>query len=404
MMKKTLLSLILATVTLAACDFGSAPEGKAYDELPPLTRESTRAFYKALPAAAVPEGIKTLAERERHFAAYDAWTEEVEREYDHDADYDPDDPENFYVVSWSPAMLDSEGMYEAEHGGVIPYATLTIYPGADPDRLFGILESGYYTTEDSHTEPPRYFWYSIASNKCRSLSALPMDKPYTEEDLTADPLLTYGADGLYYAIKEKDFEPLFMQKTMQVYINNVGTTDVVYNWNGVQFVRDETYKAPIIYNYGFGNVSLGGNVPWNINGYSTNYIDNTGDGPRYDIVKEGESTPTFSVQANPSDDMRIWAIHVYSDRYVNHHSICPGMKANEVCRILEEANQKWYGGECPLSVSPTYYDIDEKEYAAIFSGFQDNFIYLVDKDKYLGDNRFTSDARVLAIAIINAVG
>ena len=397
-MKKFLI-LMSVLALAAACTVESKPEGKPYDELPPLTKENTRAAFKALPESVVPEGMKTLAEREKYLADYDAWSEEIDGECEYDADYDPSDPTLNASFTWSPAMFYEEGMSESENGGVTSYASIDYYPGVDPDKLFCILHTGSFTGEGSKDDPVRFFWYSIKSNKCREVSALPMDKPYTEADLTSDPLITYGSEGLYYAMKEKKWEELYLAKYMQVYIEGVGMTNVVYNWNGVEFVRDETYKCPVIYNFGMGNIQLEGSVPFNIEGFTTEYVEDP-QGPRYNITRNGEDKPTLAVYANNYDNMKVWRIDVFSDRYTNYHNIYAGMKANDAIDILNTTNEKWYGGECAPSVS----EYGNGKYTAIFSGFDDNFIYFVPAGKYLGGNKFTDDAVIEDIAIIHAVG
>lgn len=397
------LSVLAASLCLVACTMTEQGEGKPYEELPPLTQESTWAFFRALPVDALPAQVATVEQRQAYMVGYLAMMEENAADFDYDEDYNPDDPANLSTITWSEAFLSEEAAFDSEHGGPTEYATLLIYPGLDPDKLFGILQRGSFTGEGSTTLPEKYYWYSIGKNKVSQVAQLPMNKPYTEDDLTADPLLSYGAEGLYYAIKQKQYDQVYMPKQMQVYINSVGLTDVVYDWKGVGFVRDETYKSPVIYNYAFANIPLGGKVPWNINGFTTSYVDSEG-GPRYDITKDGESEPTLSVMANQYDGMKIWGIFVYSDRYCNYNGIYPGMKANEAIGKLQETNRRYYGENCPPTVSPHYYDVDGKEYAAIFSGFEDNFIYIVDKDKYLENNKFTDDATILAIEIVNGVG
>ena len=398
-MKKFL--ILMTVLALAACTFETKPEGKPYDELPPLTKENVRAVFKAIPAAVVPEGMKTLAEREKYLADYDAWSAEMEGEFDYDADYNPDDPTLNSSFTWSQSLFSEEAMFDSEHGGVSSYATFDVYPGVDPDKFFVILHTGSFSGEGSQDDPARFFWYSLKSGKCREVSALPLDKPYTEADLTADPLITYGSESLYYAMKDKNWEELYMPKYIQVYINGVGMTDVVYNWNGVEFVRDEAYRSPIIYNFGMGNIPIGASVPYNIEGYTTEYVENP-DGPIYNITRDGETKPTMAVYANIYNEMKIWRIDVFSDRYTNYHGVYPGMKANEVLDILNESNEKWYGGECAPSVTPEY-GTDGK-YSAIFSDFDDNFIYFVRAGQYLGGNRFKDDAVVECIAIAPSVG
>ena len=107
-MKKFL--ILMTVLALAACTFETKPEGKPYDELPPLTKENVRAVFKAIPAAVVPEGMKTLAEREKYLADYDAWSAEMEGEFDYDADYNPDDPtlNSIQVVHCEVAVLEVE--------------------------------------------------------------------------------------------------------------------------------------------------------------------------------------------------------------------------------------------------------------------------------------------------------
>lgn len=404
-MKKALLRLMapLLVLGLAACT-EAVREGKPYDQLPLLTQEAGWAFFKALPSDALPGRVATLEQREDYQKRYFEYVEQEGMDIDYYANYEDDGPAPYSSVVYSEAFLSEEDAFASEHGDEpTEYATLLLYPGVDADRIFGILQRGSFTGEGSTTLPEKYFWYSIARNKVTPVAALPLDRPYSEDDLTADPLVTFGAEGLYYAMKEKDFEPIYLPKSMQVYINGVGSTDVVYNWDGVRFVRDESFKAPIIYNFGFGNISLGGDVPWNVKGYETRYAD-TESGPRYDLVPQGAEQPVLSLFANPNDNMKVWAIYVYSDRYTNYHDIHPGMKANEAIRILNEANETWYGNDSPPSVSPEYRDGDGKEYAAIFSGFNDNFIYLVEKNQYAGNNRFSPEARIVAIAIINGQG
>ena len=105
--------------------------------------------------------------------------------------------------------------------------------------------------------------------------------------LTADPLMTFGHGDLYFSIKNGGIFNSYYDKGMEVYIEDIGRTGVLYDWNGVEFVRNVKDPIPCIQNWGFANIDLGSKISWMVPGYTTDLVAATEYEYTYTLVKEG---------------------------------------------------------------------------------------------------------------------
>jgi len=387
---------LAAMVLAVGCNNDGAPkgEGKPFEELPAVDGSDVLAFFKALPQDVLPDMIKPAEARESFFAKYNLMKKEG-------ALADGEGP-NFLGVTtdnsvyWSD-FLDERFNYDPDEpeGTPHPYAGLYVYSTVKEGTLFGVLKSGRYVSGEDEKDPDKYYLFERESGKIKP-TELPIEPAYTSEDLTEDVIITFGDPGLFYAVTGKKFIDSYYDKGMEVLIENIGITGVQYDWNGVSFVRNKEKKVPCIYNFGFGNFGLESNVPYEVPGYSTSVVSSDGLETIFYLTKNGESSPTLVFHTY--DGSEIYEIEVCSDHYCNLYGIYPGMEVEEFYKIVEKINGTYD--------DPSYISIDGDagEFAIIYAGFDEDFMYMVPKDQYLGDEKFAPGARIARIAVLNAVG
>ena len=388
----------LAATLLAAVSCNEAPQaaGKSFDELPALQKTDMLAFFKALPAQLLPEKMREDAERERYFKAYRFMAEDGILA-------DGEGPEETALKTDNALMwtdyLDTPDGFDYDGGDEDtphPYLILHLYQGADEGKAFGIVRAGAYVNGGEQKEPERYFWMDKESGKLTE-AKLKLNPPYTADDLTADVLTTYGCENLFYSVKSNKFTNHYHDRGMVVLIDEVGLTQVAYEWNGVEFVRDPSYKLPCIYNFGFAHIMLGETVPFSIPGYST---DEGGDPYDYETIyhltKKGESSPTLIFHAD--NNTNVFEIEVCSGPYTNAYGIGPGTPVDDLYKVNESISKRW-GENYTLTIN----DLDSS-FVYIYASFDEDFVYSVPRDQYLGDEKFAPGAKIARVSVINSVG
>ena len=287
---------ILALASLVAF----AVPARGADSLPALTPEKVWAFFEALPDADLPEGIATRAEREAFHKEYEEQRAAFETATEDEGYYGDYLDEIDNQLFWSPTILDPAWMQEVaedltEENGPISYIILSVYPGADPDRLFGILELREDRSGGSRLMKTTCYWYSVSQKKATA-TALPLDVPYTDADLTDDGLLLLNKDELYWSMRDRCFDWIEEPERLIVTIQGVGATPVCYDWNGTKFVRDRSYSPMLVYSNGVGEINFGDPIPYSIHGYSTDWIPTEEDNVHaWGYIKEGESQPRIVI-------------------------------------------------------------------------------------------------------------
>lgn len=390
--KLLVLALAAALPLIVSCTSGQEKEGKPYDELPTLQEADILTFFKALPEQVLPDRIKAAEDRERYFKSFMAMVNEGILA-------DGEGPEETVLktghsVYWSD-FIDSPEDYDPDVT-VHPYRHLHVFPGLEKGSLFGILESGSYNDGEDRKDPVRSYWLDTAGGTL-SEATVKFDPAYTEDDLTEDVLLSYGSDDLFYAVKNKQFIEYFHDRGAQIILENVGPTGVFYEWNGVKFVRAEGMRVPCIYNYGFANIMLGNNVPYNIRGCSLNQVETDNYYETVNqLVKDGDSEPTL-VFHNDADG-KIFMIEVCKGLYSNPYGIYPGMPVEEFYALVKKINSR-FEEEPYVSVNDSGEDFVE-----IYAGFDEDFIYKVGKDQYLGDEKFAPGAIISRVVVYAGEG
>ncbi len=374
-----------------SCNNSPAQEGKPFEELPVLQDEDVLAFFKALPASVLPDDIQEQIERERYFKAFKFMSREGALA-DGDGAVETTEAIN-NVVFWSDFL---DGYDESKPSDTHPYANIYVYSCTESGKMFGVLKSGSYGDEGEEISPTLCYNFDKGSGKI-SPAELPLEPKYTAEDLTADVLLTFGSDNLYYAVKNQEFIEDFYDRGMSVMLEDVGVTGVDYKWNGVKFVRDFDSKEYCIYNYAFANFMLLGEVPFSIPGYSTEPVTNDNEYEyKYNVVKDGETEPTLVFHS--STEGSIFEIEVCSGNYCNPYGIYPGMPVTEFLKVLD--------GVSARMSEPAYFSVDSdaEDFVTIYSGTDEDFLYKVRKEDYLGEEKFAPEARIARVVTINAVG
>lgn len=418
-MKKTLLIAVAVLASaLWSCEGQPGGEGKPYDQLPALEEQAVWDFFYALPASALPEGLKTIQEREAYKAQYEAYFTAWEEfrnadEYDEespffgwymygDIDGEEGGPERItYCLDWShwSYNLDLVGEQETEYEYPMYGFTMNVYPGLKENTYYASTRINKMTEDDYIEEPFQYFWFDRSKGKVTP-SKLLLNMPYSVEEATSDGLLTYGVDNLYYILQEPEnaFDNFFYRKSMSVSMRGVGEFCSDYMWDGVRFVRDPNGPVEAIWSYCFGQIHLDDQkIPYDIHGYTTNYIGETNDGIRYDITRDGETSPTLSLYTY---DGTISGIEVWSPRYCTYDDIRVGMPVKDLLDILRERIEDWQADWD----EPVINDYDP-DYVMILTGVDDNFFFFVKKDdNYLGNGNFRKGAVLHHIGIFNAVG
>ena len=403
-MKKT--SLLLLTLAALVVSAVSAAPVRAASSLKTPPPEQVWAFFEALPDAELPAGINTRAERAAFHQEYQQQLADIAAFMDNDEEGEEYFGDYLMEVEnqlfWNPTILDPGWMQEVaedltEENGPMPSIILSVYPGADPDRIFGLLElREFRPDEGSVLLATKYYWYSVSQKKATA-TTLPLDVPYTDADLTDDGLLLYNYNQLYWAMRDRQFDWIEEPDRLIVTIQGIGATPVCYNWNGTKFVRDRNYNPMLVYGNGVGNINFGQRVPFDIHGYSSDWIEQDADNEHaWGYVKDGETDPRIIIYAYGYGPMTVDAIDVLYPNYCLFEKIHVGMPASEAMEILKD----YYSWDEDAR-DPYVSDFDGK--AWIFSGHDDPFMLGVDL-KYFKNGKLTPDAKISVIRIAPAVG
>ncbi len=396
---KTFFKCIAPALALLAisCTGGEKQVGKPFDELPDIATEQLWKSFAAIPKEDLPEKLqspeyrlqfeKQLEELQEGMMGDGEGLEAMDEWYESDNSIYWSDyftlPEDY---DWSDEPDD------AEH----PYVSLNGYSNTDGTRIFLAVQCGSYDSEGNSDSGIKYYWYDVASGKC-SAAQLPMDKPYTPDDLAEDTLLHYGVASLYYSLKDGKYYPTFYDRGFEVFIEDVGESGVRYNWDGTQFVKTEKKHMITLYSYGFSHIMLRDNMPFDIPGYQAVRIENDNEYECiYELRKDGESEPTLVFHTSPS--LEIIDIELCTDRYANTYGFYPGMPYEDFLEKVEDFNQ--YYEEPPYLSVVT--DMDEN-YAYVFWGYDEDFYYLVDK-KFVKGDKIAPNAKIARVGVTAAVG
>ena len=61
---------------------------------------------------------------------------------------------------------------------------------------------------------------------------LPLDAPYTDEEITDDGLFYYGQNELYWAMRDHHLDWEIDRDCITLTLEGIGSVPVSYNWNG----------------------------------------------------------------------------------------------------------------------------------------------------------------------------
>lgn len=390
-----LLAAVFAAA-LCSCNGPGSGAGIPYDELSPLTADELWTVFCNMPESVLPEYLKEPGNRAGFRTKFTEMQDGVLGDGEGFMDRWAKSDNSIYWSDYFTQPDDYDWSAHEDDQSVHPYINLHAYQGKDNAEVFVVLERGSFADDNDNKEPDKYFWYNKENGKF-SPAGLKMDKPYTESDLTEDPLLLYGSENLFYAIQDKHYYPVYGDRGFQVFIEDVGMSGVKYEWNGNSFIRKTGESSMCLYNYGFGSsISMGDPVPFSVPGYKTEEASVSGQFETlYNLVKDGEEEPTLVFHADPS--INITGIEVCSPRYSNVYGIHPGMPVSEFMQIVADINADYD--------EPTYTSIVEGDiFIEIYTGFDEDFVYKVRKDEYLGSEQFRPDARIARVMLTNAVG
>lgn len=392
-MKKLFFLTAVILPFVFSCKSASKPEGKPFDELPAVEESDMLAFFKAVPASDLPDMLKEAEKREVYFNKYIVMRTDGMLG-DGDGLYAAPSTDN--VIFWSDYFEELSGTeMEDFEDRPHPYLNLYVYAGVEQGKFFGIIKSGSFDDSGEKKNPYKYYWFDSAAAKVTP-SELPLNPPYTENDLTADPLMTFGHGDLYYALKDGIFNSYY-DKGMEVYIEDIGRTGVIYDWNGVEFVRNVTDRIPCIQNWGFANIDLGSNVSWVIPGYNTEFVAASEYEQTYNLVKEGGNEPVLVFTTDNNGE--IFMIDVCSPAYSNPYGIYAGMPFPDFIEKVNDVSES-YGFEIP------YISIDDSraDFVVVYARMDEDFCYKVARSEYLGDGQFADGAKIERVCVMNAVG
>jgi hypothetical protein len=403
MKKLTILLTLAALVVLAV----SAAPARAASPLKTPPPEQVWAFFIALPDTGLPEGIDTRAEREAFYKEYHQHLDdiaELQSQEDGEEFFYGDYLEEIdYQLFWNPTILDPGWMQDVaedltEENGPMPSIEFDVFPGSDPDRIFGMVEVREYRSGESVVLGTYNYWYSISQKKATAVS-LPLDVPYTDADVTDDGLLLYNQNELYWAMRDRKFTWLAERDRIILILEGIGFVPVCYDWNGTKFVRDRSYNPMSVYSGGVGPIRFNESIPFNIHGYEAEWMDMEEENVRaWQIIKKGESEPRLIVYSYgvPYSTATVDAIDILTPLYRLYEKIYVGMPAAEAMECIKEV-YSYLDDE----VKPYVSDFDGK--AWIFSGQDDPFQLGVDL-KYFKNGKLTPDAKISVIRIAPAVG
>ena len=394
------LYILLAAVALVVSAAAAVP-AHAQTALQTPPPETVWAFFEALPDADLPAGINTRAERVQFHSDY----EENIIDY---SEFDEEDGEFFYgdgleevshQVFWNPTILTPEWIEDEEGTEPMPSIELAVYQGTDPDRVFGLLEVFQYTPGTGYKKLGEHsYWYSV-SRKTVSPVALPLDVPYTDDDITDDGMLFFNENELYWVMRDRLMEWYEEDNRITMMLNSIGATTLSYTWDGTKFVRDRNYNPLLVYGGGLGQIEFGKSVPFNIHGYNAFWQDTDEEYVRaWKYVKEGEdeSKPRFVIYSYGTGLITVDAIDVLYPNYKLFEKIHVGMSANEVMEFLKN----YYSWD-EEGRDPYVSEFDGK--AWIFSGHDDPFSFGIDP-KNVRNGKPAANAKIEVIRIAPAVG
>lgn len=397
----TVVALVVSALS-AAPAHGAAPVKSA-------APEHIWAFFEALPDAVMPEDINTRAKREQYHESYETKLHEMDERKTEESEEDEEDvyydgiyiSEIDYYIYWDPTNLSPSWATQdyLEENGSTPAVSLTAFQGSDPDRIFGILrvmETRYEV--ESILKDQQYYWYSV-SKKTVTPATLPLDVPFTDEEITDDGLYYYGENGLYWAMRDHRLDWEIDQNRITLSLAGIGTVPVRYDWDGTKFVRDRSFSPLNIYEGGIGNIHIGNEVVvYGIHGYEIDWMDVDEEYTRaWSYTKDGEETPRMIVYAYGNGNATTDAIDVFCPSYTLFGSIHAGMSADEAIKAIKN----WYDWEDADARDPYVSAFDGK--AWIFTGRDDPFMLGVDL-KYYKNEKLTPDAVIEVIRVAPAVG
>lgn len=401
-MKKLAFLLTLAALVVLAVSAAPARAASPLQTPPP---EQIWAFFVALPDANLPAGINTRAEREAFNKEYhDQLAEIAELQNQEDGEeffYGDYIEEIDFQLYWNPTILDPGWMGDVaedltEENGPMSSIEFDVFPGSDPDKIFGMLEVREFQAGESKVVGTYNYWYSISQNKVTTVN-LPLDVSYTDDDVTDDGLLLYNQNELYWAMRDRKFTWLAERDRIILILEGIGLTPVCYGWNGTKFVRDRNYNPLSVYSGGAGPIRFNENIPFDVHGYDTEWLDMEEENERaWQFVKNGESEPRIIVYAYGYGPATVDAIDVLYPNYKLYEKIHVGMPASEAMECLKEVYS--YLDE---EIKPYVSAFDGK--AWIFSGQDDPFMLGVDL-KYYKNDKLTPDAKISVVRIAPAVG
>lgn len=388
MLHKLITAALAALLSLPFCGAG---------ELPELSKQDVLVFFKALPAKDLPDQLATQEARETYWEKFRFMSEDGAL-----ADGEgPEEttPKQEHSLFWSDFLdtYDQEISDEPvqSENSPHPYVNIYLFAGAKKGVQFGVLKSGAFIGGDEKVNPDKYYWFD-ANTSTLTPASLVLLPAYTADDLTANTLLFHGTQNLYYAVKKEKFHQSFHDGGMDVYIEDVGKTDVSYDWNGEAFVRNYTKPVYCIYNYGFANIMLGDTVPFSVPEYSTTVIESTEYETIFKLEKEDEDKPALIFHADKMD--HILMIEVCSGAYCNPYGIYPGMPVADFQKVVDKINAR-----LPEPPYVSYNDSDP-EFVTIYTGFDEDFHYMVPKSQYKGNGKFAPGAKIARVVVENAVG
>lgn len=374
---------------------GTAPAASA-QKLQKPSAESIWAFFEALPSSALPDGISTPQQRKDFHKDYE---DMLAAQAGEESEFWDGPGEIEFSIFWNPEILGPVVDLEEEPEDPYPSVTFNVFPGSDPNRVFGWLERTLYVPGEGLKKfDPQYFWYSVPG-KSVTTATLPLDVPYTDAEITDDGVLLYRQNELYWAMRDRRFDWIIEPERIILVLEGVGMLPVSYDWNGTRFVRNRNYRPGAILYSGLCNIQLEEAVPFDLHGYESNWVDNGEDNvTSWDFVKAGEKTPRFRVSCYGGSS-RIGSIEVFSPDYpaTLAENIRVGMPVTELMEALKEAYSYMENDIEPV-VSTFRDDVVE-----IYSGQEDNLIFNVDKSQYR-NGRFVPGAKVKSITIVHAVG
>ena len=391
-MKKLIVALASAALLLAAC---TPDSGKPFDELPAVEQDAVWQFFAALPASVLPDDIKPAEDRLAYRTKFHEMMDGVLGDGEGPEDETQTSNNTIYWSDYFAKPVDFDWASE-DPDTPRPYVNFHVYPGTAEGKLYGVLRRGTYIDGDEKKEPDSAYWFDVASGKVKPGNIV-LEPPYTADDITPDPLLVYGCNGLHFSLQDGKFGPYYHDRGFNVYIDDVGVTGVEYEWNGVSFTRLENPVQRVIYNYGFAHIMLGEDVPWSVPGYSTLTVSEENPFDRiFKLEVKDAFEPTLIFHA--SDEYKLTEIEVCSPKYANPYGIGPGSLVSDLLQKRKEFN-KLFEEETSLSVVE-----QDNDFVHIYLGFDEDFIYMVKKDDWLGGEKFKDNARIARVAVINAMG